>query len=107
MSKVIELPFCPQGEAAQKMRDIAARIGEAFVPTVHAEMRMKEREISRRQVQRTVASGELVEAPIWDTESGEKGWKAKFKHCTAGQQVTVVAKLVQRNNETCLVITVW
>jgi hypothetical protein len=104
---LIKLPFCRAEEAESIMREIARTASHRFIPTVHAEMRMIEREVSSRQVKRTVESGELIEAPVWDTEHGEKGWKAKFQVFTAGVQVTVVAKLVQRNDVTCLIITVW
>lgn len=79
----------------------------------HAEMRMIEREITRTQVRRILANGELQDQPHWETDkrTSESGWKCTFHDISAGARITVVAKLILVGTDSemppVLVITVF
>lgn len=69
----------------------------------HALDRMQQRDITTRQVFRTLIDAELL-GVTWDSDN-EKGWRCKLRYMTAGIAVVVVAKLIERDESTCLVVT--
>lgn len=71
----------------------------------HALERMEQRSISLRQVFRTLVDGEQASIE-WD-DAQEKGWRCKLSCMTAGNMITVVAKLIEREGSVCLVVTTW
>jgi len=72
----------------------------------HSLERMNQRDITTGQVLKVLRSGEQIGDAQWCTEK-ENGWRCKLKRICAGSQITVVAKLVERENSTCLVVTTW
>lgn len=71
----------------------------------HALDRMEQRGITTRQVFRTLIDGDQRSIE-WD-ETQEKGWRCKLQYMTAGDMITVVAKLIEREGSVCLVVTTW
>jgi len=100
------LPFITPGEVEAEIRKIASESSFELIILEHAKTRMIERDITRRHIDRVLKNGELMEAPRWDTEK-ERGYKCKFRRVTAGMEVTVIAKLVKREQNNCLVVTVF
>lgn len=66
---------------------------------------MIQRAITNRQVINVLKNGN-VEEITWCTEK-ERGWKCKLCGATVGSIISVIAKVVERENYFCLVITVW
>lgn len=95
----------PDGVEAE-IRRISNESTQNLVILDHAHMRMDERDITIKQVINVLRLGERISKIEWDTES-ERGWKCKFRRVAAGRNVTVVAKLVMRDSETCLVVTTY
>ena len=102
----IQLPRFTRETAESEIRRIAKEDTGNLILLDHALDRMEQREISLRQILNVLKNGEAVLPSSWDTEK-EKGWKCKFRRVTAGTDVTVVAKLVERNESTCLIVTVF
>lgn len=103
---VVALPFIPR----EKVRGEIARIAREDTAHLdvldHAAMRMTERHVSMRQVLTVLKCGDLQGDITWCTDK-EKGWRCRLSRVTAGINVTVVAKLVRRDEAVCLVITTW
>jgi hypothetical protein len=72
----------------------------------HSLERMTQRGITTSQVLKVLKGGEQIGDVLWCTEK-EDGWRCKLKRICAGSQITVVAKLVERENSICLVVTTW
>ena len=107
MGKIANLPTIKKCDVDAEIRRLATGVSGRFYFTAHAEMRLLERDITKRQVFNVVRSGKLVEEPVWDTEK-ESGWKCRYNWITAGVSVTAVVKLVERNDGHCdLVITAF
>jgi len=106
MKGTVVLPAIQKADVFNTIRSIVKQDTEKIDILVHARMRMLEREITIRQVYKVLEFGELAGEVIWDP-NGEKGWKCKLSRMVAGESVTVIAKLVQREASTCLVVTVW
>jgi hypothetical protein len=102
---VTYLPI-PKHEVLETIRRIAKQNTEQVVFLDHAHMRMMERDISQRQILKALELGNLVDDIVWDTEA-ERGWKCKLTRMVTGESITAVAKLVERESITCLVVTVW
>jgi len=101
------LPRIKKCDVDVEIRRLAMGMSGRFYFTDHAEMRLLERDITKRQVFNVVRSGNLLTDPVWDTEK-ESGWKCRYSWITAGASVTVVVKLVERSNGHCdLVITAF
>ena len=105
-NKIVSLPTISKGDVEEEIRKIAKADSENVVLLDHAIDRMEQRDINSMQVFRVLRSGERVSDIEWDTEQ-ERGWKCAFRKTTAGCSVTVVAKLVERGESTCLVVTVF
>lgn len=103
---VVMLPFINKADVEGEIRRIASESTRDLVKLDHAIMRMQERGINDRQILNVLKFGERVTDIVWDTQK-ERGWKCVFRRVTAGIEVTVATKLVQRNCNTCLVITVF
>ncbi len=103
---VVALPFIQRDQVEKEIRRIATESTINMVKLDHAIDRMIEREITDRQILNVLRSGEQLSPAAWNTEK-ERGWKCKFRRITAGVNVTVVAKLVQRDETTCLIVTVF
>jgi len=71
--------------------------------THHAKARMRERDVTIREVLNVLAAGHEVEGPYRDIKGD---WKCTFAGNSAGAGVQVVAVLVEQGEETCLVVTV-
>ena len=107
MSRVAKLPRIRKPDVDTEIRRLATGVLGRFFFSDHAEMRLIERDITKRQVFNVVRSGTLVEEPVWDTEK-ESGWKCRYHWITAGVSITVVVKLVERSDGHCdLVITAF
>ena len=104
--QVIRLPTVNREDVRQKIADLAKNESSAVYFLSHAEDRMVERNITRRQAFKVLSQGELVDSPHWDTEA-ESGWKCVLRRISAGVEVRVVAKLVDRQSTCCLVVTVF
>ena len=105
MPAPIELPI-PVDQVEAEIRRLAQEESQAVFVLPHAKERMAQRDISIRQIIRVLRNGDLIQAPQWDTEV-EKGWRCVFAGISAGIKVTVVAKLVKRQNQVCLVVTTY
>ena len=107
MRNVANLPIIKKCDVDVEIRRLATGVSSRFFFTEHAEMRMIERNITKRQVFNVVRNGDLVKDPVWDTDK-ESGWKCRYNWITAGASVTVVVKLIERSNGHCdLVITAF
>jgi hypothetical protein len=102
----ISLPWITKEEAFLELQRIAREQTESVIILDHALDRQNQRDITHRQVLNTLRFGNLNEPGQWDTKE-ERGWKYKLTHITAGDRVCVIAKVVQRDGNKCLVITVW
>ena len=106
MSSVAKLPRIKKCDVDTEIRRLATGLSGRFFFTDHAESRLVERDITKRQVFNVVRSGGLIEGPAWDTEK-ESGWMCRYNWITAGASITVV-KLVERSDGHCdLVITAF
>lgn len=105
-AKLIELPFISRDSVRDEIRRIAGSETESLSLLDHALERMIQRDISMRQIINVLKNGEQIGDIRWCSDK-ERGWRCKLKRMTAGINVTVVAKLVNRENTTCLVVTVW
>ncbi|MDT8322153.1 MAG: DUF4258 domain-containing protein, partial [Xanthomonadales bacterium] len=96
MGSVTPLPMMKPDEAVEEIRRIAKEQTHRLYFSDHAEMRMIEREITRTQVRRILANGELQDQPHWETDkrTSESGWKCTFHDISAGARITAVAKLI-------------
>lgn len=73
----------------------------------HAELRMQEREISRKRVINVIKRCTTVEQLRWCNE-GESGWRCKISGFSGSSKLSAVVKLVERENlEMILVITLF
>jgi len=97
MANVAKLPKLKKCDVDHEIRRLATGVSGRFYLTSHAEMRMIERDITKRQVFNVVRNGKLVADPAWDKEK-ESGWKCRYNWITAGASVTVVVKLLERND---------
>ena len=88
------------------IREIAELESDKVFMATHAELRMFEREITLNQVIRTLQFGDVIEGPEWDTKI-DAGWKVLMRHVTAGEYVSVAAKLIDCVDDTVCVITVY
>ena len=79
--------------------------GQFFIMD-HARMRMLERGVTDKQVMLCIADGDLIKGPDLDKEH-ELGWKCMFTRVCAGAALRVGCKLVQREEETVLVLTAF
>ena len=107
MSKPTRLPRNKKCDVDQKIRQLATGSTGRFFFLNHAEMRMVERGITRRQVFNVVRDGKLVEGPEWCSKV-ECGWLCKYHWITGGAAITVVVKLIERSDEqNAIVITTF
>ena len=107
MENVAKLPIIKKCDVDSEIRRLATGISGRFFFTEHAEMRMIERDITKRQVFNVVRNGKIIEDPVWENNN-EKGWKCRYNWITAGASVTVVVKLLERDDGHCdLVVTAF
>ena len=106
MQNVIALPFITKDRVREEIKRIASEESHNLDFLDHAVIRMNEREVTTRQVINVLKNGEQIGDISWCTEK-EKGWRCRLSRVTAGSKITVVAKVIQRENITCLVITAW
>lgn len=103
---MLKLPSTKKEDAFSRIQELALQDNGSCIEILeHAIMRIDERGISIRQVMNVLKFGNL-ESTTWCNES-ENGWKCKISRITAGAKVTVVAKLVERDDEICLIVTAW
>lgn len=103
---VLALPKTSKNDAIQRVAQIADNTTGFVYFSEHCEMRMLERGISRKQILRVLRSGELIGKVEWDIEE-ERGWKMKLKRISAGAEIRVVAKLVERDSECVVAVTTF
>ena len=100
------LPWIKKQDVLPEIRRIASEETGSLLILNHARDRQEHRNITDRQILNVLKNGELMGNIDWDTQE-ERGWKCRLSRITAGDHVSVIAKLVQRNGNKCLVITVW
>jgi hypothetical protein len=105
-SNISLLPWITKEKALPEIRRIATEETESLIILDHARDRQQQREVTDRQILNVLKNGELTGQFEWDTQE-ERGWKCKLSRITAGDHVSVIAKLVQRDGNKCLIITVW
>lgn len=105
MSDIVCLPMSKE-RVREEIRILATTMSGSIFLLDHAEMRMLEREINRRQVFNVLCLGDQIGQIEWDTVV-QSGWKCKLNRMIAGDSITVVAKLIQGEENHCLVVTVW
>lgn len=96
MAEAIKLPKVKSDQADAEIRRIAKMETHRFIPSDHAHMRMLERNITLRQIQRVVMNGDLTNGPIWCTEV-ERGWKCEYRYIVAGVRISASVKLIDRS----------
>lgn len=101
----ITLPKFNKENARAEIARVAREDSSAVEILDHAIDRMVQRDITIRQVMRTLIDGDSLDIN-WDSEN-EKGWRCKLRYMSAGKVVVVIAKLVERESSACLVVTVW
>lgn len=106
MQNVIALPFISRDKVREEVKRIASEESQNLDFLDHAILRMNEREVTTRQVFNVLKNGEQIGDISWCTDN-EKGWRCRLSRVTAGSKITVVAKVVQRKDVTCLVVTAW
>ncbi len=105
MSGVAQLPRIKKCNVDREIRRLATGTMGRFYILEHTEMRMLERDITRKQVYNVVRSRKLVKGPEWCSKI-EDGWLCSYNWITAGVSLTVVVKLVERIEGLCdIVIT--
>lgn len=94
-------------DAIRAIKEIAANdTGRVFF-TAHAETRMVERTVTRRQVLQVLRHGDVIQPPEWEVKQ-DRGWVCKLGRITAGSRLDVVAKIVEREpGALVLVITTF
>jgi hypothetical protein len=105
MGNVIQLKtwIAPERSVERTIRQLAEKSSQVYL-LPHAKQRMRERHVTRPEVIECLKKGVLKEA-LHQEASGD--WVGKFSRLIAGQEIDVVAKLQERNeNEFVLVITV-
>jgi hypothetical protein len=100
------LPWITKEKALPEIRRIASQETESLIILNHARDRQQLRDVTDRQILNVLKNGELTGQFEWDTQD-ERGWKCKLSRITAGDHVSVIAKLVERDGNKCLIITVW
>lgn len=97
----------PNKESAEFfIRKIAdENTGQLFIMD-HARLRMLEREITDRQLNLCISEGDMVRGPEFDRKN-EIGWKCTFRRKCAGRVLFVACKLIQRDEETVLILTTF
>ena len=103
---VIQLPRFKAEDVREEIRRIANFESHNVEFLQHAIERMAQRDITSRQILKVLQDGEQMDKACWCTDK-ERGWRCKLGCVTAGDKVIVVAKLVEREDSTCLVVTTW
>ncbi|MDB4222281.1 hypothetical protein N9850_00795 [Granulosicoccus sp.] len=67
---------------------------------------MIQRNITRRQVMQVLRLGDLVGKVTWCSEK-ERGWRMTLKRISAGAEIVVGAKLIDRGEECVLALTTF
>ncbi len=105
-AQMISFPKTSLAKVVPTIQQIAKERTAAVIFLDHAEMRMQERNVSRKQVLQVIRHGDPIGKAEWNTDK-ERGWVCKFTRITAGVRLGVVAKLVERKDEhSVLIITV-
>lgn len=90
--------------ALRILREVAADSSRVFF-THHAKQRMRERKISRSQVDRCLAKGSITEGPARDAKGN---WKITLEIFTAGESVSVAVAIdYDSNGNFIVVVTVF
>lgn len=103
MPKAKVIPFVkPEVRAERRIRTLARDSGMVAL-TTHAKRQMNARRVTLLQVLDCLRHGALDEALHRDVDGF---WLGRFYRRVAGDDVRVVAKLIEKDDETVLVITV-
>ncbi|MCA6128480.1 DUF4258 domain-containing protein [Thalassolituus oleivorans] len=102
----IELPKFKAHEVRAEIKRIADSSTHFVEFLDHALDRMEQRGVTTRQALRVLRNGDQEGNAEWCTDK-ERGWRCRLSRITAGEKITVIAKLVERKNSTCLVVTTW
>ena len=102
----ITFPTTKAVDVVTEVRRIARDNSEDMVLLDHALERMVQRNISSRQIINVLKNGEQVGTVTWCSKK-ELGWRCRLRRVTAGMEVTVIAKLVERDSKTVLIVTVF
>lgn len=105
MSTVKQLPKIKKDQVLDEIQRIAGEFSGQVLFTDHAEDRMIERNITKRQVFNVLRDGSLDQGPEWETQNGG-GWVCRIGWITAGKHIFVVVKLTENDDGLCdIVIT--
>ncbi|SDY38641.1 DUF4258 domain-containing protein [Nitrosomonas sp. Nm58] len=99
MSNIVALDLTC-ANAKQLIAEIAKDSARVFY-TTHAEKRMKERKITRSQVQRCLLHGKITEGPYRDIHGK---WCLTLETFSAGEPVAVVAALDKDSDGSMIII---
>lgn len=99
MSNIVALDLT-LSNAKQLIVEIAKDSSRIFY-TTHAEKRMKQRKITRSQVQRCLQHGQITEGPCRDIHGK---WCLTLEAFSAGEPVAVVAALDKDSNGNMIII---
>tara|TARA_B110000908_G_scaffold103560_1_gene121960 strand:+ start:431 stop:760 length:330 start_codon:yes stop_codon:yes gene_type:complete len=103
---IIALPFINSVDVRAEIARISREESQSIDILDHALDRMSQKDISIRQVTNVLKNGNPIDRPQWDTVK-ERGYKLKLEGYSGGQKIIVVAKIVKRQTNTCLVVTSW
>lgn len=85
---VIKLDLSPQ--SAKKILQEVAKTSSRVLFTRHAERRMKQRNITRLQVIKSLQRGLIIEGPVRDVKGN---WNLTIQAITSGDEINVVAAI--------------
>jgi len=103
----IQLPQMRPQDVRAEIARIATECSHRVVLLDHANDRALQRGITTQQIFKVLRSGEQLGGATWDASKDVRGWRCKLCRVVAGVRVTVIAKLIDRGGDLCLVITVW
>lgn len=93
------------GHAALRIiRTAAADSANVFL-TIHASVRMRQRNITMTQLLACLRKGRISEGPAKDVMKG--GWKCTVEHYTAGEQIGASVGIEALQSTSVTVITVF
>jgi hypothetical protein len=97
--KVLALPKFRATDVRDEIARLAREQSIDVIILDHAVDRQDQRGVTSRQILNVLKNGDQIGTVDWCTER-ENSWRCKMSRVTAGSKVTVVAKLVERKEDT-------
>ena len=103
MTKPVVFPAVNKNTVVKNIRQAAA-LSENITITRHALERMRERGITRIEVNRCLQHGQLQGAAF---KNEHDNWQAELMHTVAGKRLVVQAALITEEQHSVIVVTTW